>query len=473
MAEGTHIKAVHEVPGPAVPARLASRRRPGRVLLLDEDPLLRDSIARTLVRAEHDVVATGDATAAFARLATEQFDLLLVDVRSARGRHPEMLLETGRRRPELTVVVMAAYAQLRAGLEAVRRGAYDCIQKPFEKDELVLLVSRALEHARQQVEVQALRHACGLCEPPRQLVGNSSGMRHVRAQIDRAAAGNGPVLIRGELGTGKSSVAGLIHAASDRSQAPRLTVNCRGRDGLFEAVLFGEEGTEGLLRLGAIELAERGIVVLEDVDQAEQAALTGLLRAVRDQAFKRRGSRVLRRAEARLIATCGPFAKAGDALAATTIILPPLRERREDIPELVRHFLHRIAQRSGEPFRHVEVEAVRHLQKYAWPGNVRELLGVVERAVLLEVDEGILRATTMLGVLGESQGLVPRTPAGGDPLDRLPLAEVEKRVILDTLAKFEGHRAKTATALGIGIRTLGIKLKKWREEGQLAELPYA
>src|SRR5690606_35387862 len=152
--------------------------------------------------------------------------------------------------------------------------------------------------------------------------------------------------------------------------------------------------------------------------------------------------------------------------------LPPLRDRREDIPELVRHFLHRIAKREGQAFRHIEPEALRMLQKYPWPGNVRELENIIERAAVLETRPGVVRATTIAPWLVDGSTNGHGRTLGADPLDRLPLAEVEKRVILDTLAKFEGHRAKTATALGIGIRTLGIKLKKWREEGELAELPY-
>jgi DNA-binding NtrC family response regulator len=159
------------------------------------------------------------------------------------------------------------------------------------------------------------------------------------------------------------------------------------------------------------------------------------------------------------------------------IDLPPLRNRREDVPELVRHFLHRRSRLTGLPFRHVEPEAMRLLQKYSWPGNVRELKDLVERADVAETQPGIVRAATIAPWLNAPAPAIVKEGNGhatalGDPLDRLPLAEVEKRVILDTLAKFEGHRARTATALGIGIRTLGIKLKKWREDGELAELPY-
>lgn len=442
---------------------------PTRILLVDHDELVRDSIARTLARGGHQVAGAGDAAKALSHLAKQRCDLLISELRVPGASATQLAAEARKLRPNLPVILTVSYASVRAAVDAVRAGADAYIAKPFERDELLLLVARTLAQAVAARQLCAYRAASGVGEPSRPLLGGGLQMRRAREQIERFHSTREPVLVRGEAGTGRRHVARMIHTSGARAAAPLLWFNCAD-----------ENWSEAEL-LQRLELGEGGTVVLEEVGALSQVLQTLLLRVIQDQAAETKSPSF---PDTRLIATTnrdledaildGQMRKDLFArLSAATIELPPLRDRREDIPELVRHFLHRISRREGQPFRHIEAEAVRILQKHAWPGNVRELELSIERAALVERQAGSLRASTLAAWFAEAPALNGHhLPAMGDPLDRLPLAEVEKRVILDTLAKFEGHRAKTAGALGIGIRTLGIKLKKWREEGALEEMPF-
>lgn len=464
-------------PAPADAAEAAG----GRILLVEDDDLVRQSVARMLTCAGHEVVDVSDGEAALQRLGSGRFDLMLADLKMPGMTGIELVSATRQARPDLPVVLMTTYAGVRTAVEAMRRGAYDYIQKPFEREDLVLLVRRTLEHSRLRAENLALREAAGVDAPPRPLIGSGQAIREVRTLIDRLASSDSAVLISGESGTGRQVVARIIHARSTRAARPILAVNCAAlSETLLERELFGyDKGAvagAGGFRRGRIEQADGGTLLLNEI-AAIAAPLQGrLLRVLQEQAFERVGSGATQRADVRVIATTSRRLELAVArgdfredlyyrLNVLPLQMPPLRERREDIPELVRHFLHCIARRDGQPFRHIEPAALRLLQKYSWPGNVRELQNILERVAVIEREPGRVRSTTLAPWLAGEE----RKNAGRDPLDHLPLAEVERRVILDTLAKFEGHRARTAGALGIGVRTLGIKLKKWREDGQLIE----
>jgi transcriptional regulator with GAF, ATPase, and Fis domain len=313
-------------------------------------------------------------------------------------------------------------------------------------------------------------------------------MAEVKKQIELVAKSNVIVLINGESGTGKEMVARAIHYASERKERPMLAVNCAAlSENLLESELFGHEkgaftGADKLRR-GRFELADGGTLLLDEISEIAPALQAKLLRVLQESSFERVGSSVTQQVDVRVIATTnrdlakevreGRFRQdLYYRLNVVPIELPPLRERSEDIPELVRHFLHGIAKRESAAFRHIEPEALRVLQKYGWPGNVRELQNIIERASVLESAEGLVRAATIepwLRVAGsESPTVVDNSTAiAAEGLAGKPLADIEKQVILSTLERFKGHRIKTATALGIGVRTLGMKLKKWREEEAL------
>ncbi|MEM6560626.1 MAG: sigma 54-interacting transcriptional regulator, partial [Planctomycetota bacterium] len=280
------------------------------------------------------------------------------------------------------------------------------------------------------------------------------------------------VLIRGESGVGKEVVARTIHAVGDRADRPMVAVNCAALAGEYlEAELFGDEAQPHVP--GRFERADGGTVLLDEVGEISPSVQAKLLRFLEDGSFERVGGTVTRRVDVRILATTNAeleaAVEAGDfradlfyRLDVLPITVTPLRDRTDDIAELARHFLHRIAKRDGTTFRHLEARALRMLERHDWPGNARELQNMLERAAALETEPGVVRAATLEPWLGG-----PTAPAAATmKWNNEPLAEVEKRTILAALDKFNGHRVKTAGALGIGVRTLGMKLKKWKDAGE-------
>jgi DNA-binding NtrC family response regulator len=380
----------------------------------------------------------------------------------------------------MPVVLMTAFATVQTAVEAMKLGAYDYIQKPFDGEEIKHLVDRTLEHNRLKLENQALRTMTEL-NAARPLVGTSDVMNDIRQTIERVAKTSATVLIRGESGTGKEVVARAIHAASDRAERPMLAVNCAAlSEHLLESELFGHEkgaftGADKLRR-GRFELADGGTLLLDEISEIAQSLQAKLLRVLQENAFERVGSSLTQQVDVRVIATTNRDLEKEVAegrfrrdlfyrLNVVPIELAPLRSRIDDVPELCKHFLHTIARRENKAYRHIEPEAVRALQRYSWPGNIRELQNIIERASVLEPDPGVIRAATIEPWL---KGIDPGSMAAQSLAGR-PLADIEKQVILSTLQQFRGHRIKTATALGIGVRTLGMKLKRWREQGEFVE----
>ena len=446
-----------------------------KILVVDDQEMMRDSLAATLAREGHEVMAAGDGQAAVQRLAAGRFDLLISDLRMPRMTGMELLAEAKKLRPEMPVVLMTAFADVPTAVEAMKTGAFDYIQKPFDGEQIKLLVDRTLEHSRLVKENAVLRRM-NESNGPRPLIGSGPSMSDLKTKVELVAKSNATVLINGESGTGKEMVARAIHFASDRKERPMLAVNCAAlSENLLESELFGHErgaftGADKLRR-GRFELADGGTILLDEISEIASSLQAKLLRVLQESSFERVGSSVTQEVDVRVIATTnrdlakevreGRFRQdLFYRLNVVPIELPPLRERLEDVPELVRHFLHGIAKRESAAFRHIEPEALRLLQKYNWPGNVRELQNIIERASVLESAQGLIRATTIEPWLKiEATSTIPT-----DGLAGKPLADIEKQVILSTLERFKGHRIKTATALGIGVRTLGMKLKKWREE---------
>jgi len=449
-----------------------------RILIVDDQDMMRDSLAATLAREGHEVTAANDGPVAVTRLSSARFDLMITDLKMPKMTGIELLQEAKRIRPEMPVVMMTAYATVNTAVEAMKAGAYDYIQKPFDGEEIKLLVERTLEHNRLRIENQALRSMAEVLAP-KPLVGASPIMSEIKQRIEQVAKSNVTVLVSGESGSGKEVVARAIHAASERRERPMLAVNCAAlSENLLESELFGHEkgaftGADRMRR-GRFELADGGTLLLDEISEIAPGLQAKLLRVLQENAFERVGSSLTQQVDVRVIATTNRNLQAAVAegkfrqdlyyrLNVVPIELPPLRQRLDDIPDLCRHFLHVISKRDKSAFRHIEGEAMRVLQRYDWPGNVRELQNILERACVLETEPGVIRAATIDPWLRRGAG----TPAAiaGD-LAGQPLATIEKQVILSTLDKFRGHRVKTATALGIGVRTLGMKLKKWREEGE-------
>ncbi len=453
-----------------------------RILICDDQDMMRDSLASLLAREGHEVVAATDGPMALQRLQAGKVDLLITDLKMPKMTGIELLTEAKKLRAELPVVLMTAFATVQTAVEAMKLGAYDYIQKPFEGDEIKLLVERTLEHSRLKQENAALKSVVAEVNAQRPLIGISGGMDQIKSKIELVAKSSVTVLVRGESGTGKEVVARAIHAASERRDRPMMAVNCAAlSENLLESELFGHEkgaftGADKMRR-GRFELADGGTLLLDEISEIAPSLQAKLLRVLQENSFERVGSSTTQLVDVRVIATTNRDLEKEVAdgkfrqdlfyrLNVVPIDLPPLRERADDLPDLVKHFLHRIAKRDQAAFKHIEPEALRIMQRYPWPGNVRELQNIVERAVILETTPGVIRAETIAPWLRIPTG---NPVAAAQDLAGKPLADIEKQVIMSTLERFRGHRVKTATALGIGVRTLGMKLKKWKDDGELVE----
>jgi len=320
-----------------------------RILVVDDQEMLRDSLASTLKRDGHEVTACMEVAAAVARLGQGRFDLLITDLKMPRGSGIDLLAEAKKLRPDMPVVLMTAFASVQTAVEAMKLGAYDYIQKPFDGDQLKLLVDRALEHSRLRLENQAFRSMTEIFAPM-PLLGESGAMDEVRQNIELLAKSNATVLIRGESGTGKEVVARLIHQASARRERPMLAVNCAAlSENLLESELFGHEkgaftGADKLRR-GRFELADGGTLLLDEISEIAPALQAKLLRVLKENSFERVGSSLSQVVDVRVIATTNRNLEAAVIegkfrqdlfyrLNVVPVEIPPLRQRSEDIPEL-------------------------------------------------------------------------------------------------------------------------------------------
>jgi DNA-binding NtrC family response regulator len=496
----------------------------GTVLVVDDKELMRDSVGATLQRAGLGVVTASDGAAALEMIARRRPDAVVTDLRMPGMTGLELVEKIREIDDDLPVIVMTAYGAVDTAVRAIKLGAYDYLTKPFEGDELVVAVKRGIEHGRLVRENALLRREIGERggAAPRggpgglrgldRLVGQSAAMRRVREQVMAVAESAGTVLVYGESGTGKEVVARAVHEMSPRKNEPFLAVNCAAlSESLLESELFGHErgaftGAEKL-RKGRFELADRGTLLLDEISEVSTRVQAKLLRVLQERAFERVGSSLSIGVDVRIIATSNrdlPKAVSRGEfrqdlffrLNVLPIHLPPLRDRPEDIPLLAEHFLRMIAEREaghgGGP-RRLDEGAIAAMTAYPWPGNVRELQNICERAAVLCRDQTITReliepwltgsavpgapaaAAAPAGangsVLVEAKAPAGVAGAGGGysgapgliPVLGRQLEEIEREAIVLTLHQFRGHRQRAAQALGIGVRTLGLKLKKWKE----------
>ncbi|MGD9692878.1 MAG: sigma-54-dependent transcriptional regulator [Phycisphaerales bacterium] len=483
------------------------------VLVVDDKEMLRDSVGTTLQRAGHTVLAAQDGAAALDVIHRRRPDAVVTDLKMPGMTGIDLLERVREFDEDLPVVLMTAYGDVDTAVRAMKLGAYDYITKPFEGDELVIAVRRAIEHARVRRENAVLRISAGAesvqtasapdgAAPATlgatrrgldRLIGESAAMRAVKDQIRAVASSHGNVLITGQSGAGKEAVAKAIHELSPRVGEPFLAMNCPAlAESLLESELFGHEkgaftGADRL-RKGRFELADRGTLLLDEISEVSPQIQAKLLRVLQEREFERVGSSVTIGVDVRVIATTnrdlshaiekGEFRQdLYFRLSVLPVHLPPLNERSEDVPLLVRHFVDAIALRDGVPAPEVTDPAMDALCAYPWPGNVRELQNVCERAVVLARGGTITGDLVSAWLRAPALAPAPRPNVNGSasileagpirPRVR-PLEDIERETIVDALAVFKGHRQRTAEALGIGVRTLGLKIKKWKEDQLVA-----
>ncbi len=500
----------------------------GTVLVVDDKELLRDSVGTTLARAGMTVEVADGAQAAIDLVARKRPDCVVTDLKMPGMTGIDLLGELKKIDDDLPIILMTAFGTVETAVKALKLGAFDYLTKPFEGDELIIAVKRAIDHGRTLRENAILRTAgepgVTIASPTAErpmdaaaptaagmgigrLVGSSPAMRRVKEQVLAVAESHGTVLIIGESGTGKEVVARAVHESSSRRDRAFLGVNCAAlSESLLESELFGHErgsftGAEKL-RKGRFELADSGTLLLDEISEVPTRIQAKLLRVLQERCFERVGSSLSIGVDVRVIATSNqdlPKAIARGEfrqdlffrLNVLPIHLPPLRDRLEDIPELAQHVLADVIRRDGRDPITFDASAIEAMQSYRWPGNVRELYNIVERAVVLcrgghitsdmiapwlTANEAASPAAAMHAATnGHAAGLngngyhsvtEPKIGLNGTqsvPIMNRALEDIERDAIVWTLQRMNGHRQKTAQTLGIGVRTLGLKLKKWKQ----------
>jgi two-component system response regulator PilR (NtrC family) len=450
-----------------------------RILVVDDEPGLRDMLAILFRREGFDVtLAPGLATARDAvGNAPEPYAVVLTDLLMPDGNGMDLLTLVRQRTAHTEVIVMTAHGGIETAIEAMKRGAYDFVTKPFATNELRALVHKALEKRAIIAENERLRAQLGR-EHGRELLGQSEAMRRVLDLVARIANGKTTVLVTGESGTGKERVARAIHEQSDRRDKPLLVVNCGAiPEALMEAELFGYErgAFTGAVatRLGIFREAEGGTVMLDEVGELAPALQVKLLRVLQERKVRGVGVSAEVPVDVRIVAATNrrveDDVRAGRfrqdlyyRLNVIRIELPPLRERREDVRPLAEHFLARCAAEHNKDIRGFAPDAIRALESYAFPGNVRELENVVERAVALATGHIIGLGDLPRELAGAAAQPTPALvglPLDGCNLDEV-LGEVERRLLLQALERSGGVRTQAAKLLGVTFRSLRYRLQK-------------
>jgi two-component system, NtrC family, response regulator PilR len=453
-----------------------------RVLVVDDEPGLREMIAILLKRDGFDVTkAPGFLRAKEAiESSPEPYALVLTDLVMPDGSGLDLLTAAKARNASTEVIVMTAHSTVEAALDAMRRGAYDFVAKPFQNAELRLLVGRALEKSAIVVENARLRAQLAEARPedPLEHLGKSPAMRAIADIIHRVASSRTTVLITGESGTGKERIARAIHSTSDRNKKPFLVVNCGALpENLMESELFGHEkgaftGAAGK-HVGLFREADGGTLLLDEIGELPVNLQVKLLRALQERKVRPVGATAEIGVDVRVIAATNRDVEKDVAegrfrqdlyyrLNIIRIEVPPLRTRTEDIPVLVDHFVHRFAEEHGKAVRGLAPEAMRAVLGYPFPGNVRELENAIERALTLAAGPTIALADlppSIAGTVTEAAQRLLDLPEAGCDLDAV-LAEAERRLILQALNRTGGVRTQAAKILGLTFRSLRYRLGK-------------
>ncbi|WP_419786954.1 sigma-54-dependent transcriptional regulator [Pseudodesulfovibrio sp.] len=448
-----------------------------RVLVVDDDRAFQGMLVEALTDKGYGVEAASSAEEGIRMAASGEFDLILHDIKLPGMSGLEALPHLAEAAPGVDVIVMTGYASKDSGVIAMQKGAYDYFTKPFSLSEMEVVVRRALEKRRLQAELAELRRRGG-AGPLRNIIGQSRVMVDLKKRITRVAELNADVLIMGETGTGKELVSDTIHAMSGRSSGPFIKVNCAAiPENLIESELFGHEKGAftgaATARQGKFEQAEGGSILLDEIGDMSLNLQPKLLRAVEQKQAERLGGSRLVSYDVRIIAATNQELEARVnegafrrdlyyRLNVATLVLPPLRERKGDLPELAAFFLDRANRRMGTDIHSLSAGAMQLLFDYDWPGNVRQLANAVERAAIFcsgpviteaDVDQAFSKRQSR----SASDALA--LPGAGLPL-REALRDYERTLIANALREAGGIQTQAAETLGISAKNLWNKLQK-------------
>jgi two-component system, NtrC family, response regulator HydG len=441
-------------------------KAPLRLLVVDDESIVRESLAGWFRQDGHTVDAAESAREALRLCEPGRYDVALLDVKMPGQDGLELQARLAALDPALTIVVMTAFASVDTAVRAMKAGAYDYIVKPFDPDDLSMLLDRASEQRSLRAENLRLKQSLESVGAPPPIVGTSPAMRHVLQMVETVSATDATVLIGGESGTGKELVARAIHAGSRRRYGPLVVVNCGALpEGILESELFGHEAgafTGARARhQGKFEIADGGSIFLDEVGELSAHVQVELLRVLEDKTVTRLGSRAPVKTDFRVIAATnrdlqervrsGAFRE--DLfwrLNVFPLAIPPLRERPEDVRALAEHFLLRFSVAMSRKPTQLSEEAIAALTGYDWPGNVRELQNAIERAVVVSKGGRIEPADLPLAVTA-----APYRAAQGS------LASVERAHVEATLAACDWNISQAARALEVDRATLYGKIRRW------------
>lgn len=468
---------------------------PQTVLIVDDEKHTREGLASAL-ESEYEVFMARDAEEAFRLMDAEKFDVVLTDLRMA-GKNGLAVIDRALAQPNKPVaIMMTAYGNVETAVEAMRRGAYDFLPKPVNLEKLELVIKRGLksrvveaEAADLRVKNEALKVKLEKAGASPEIVGHSDALNFVIEQVTQVAPTKATVLLQGETGTGKELFAAMLHRRSARPEGPFIPVHCAAIPAnLLESELFGHE--KGAFtdarekRIGRFEAAHGGTLFLDEIGEIDAATQVKLLRFLETRAIERLGSHKPVQLDVRLVCATNrdllELSREGKfredlyyRLGVVTLKLPPLRERTEDIPLLLHHYVKRFAKENALPEVRFSAGAMKALQAYRWPGNIRELRNFCENAVVMhrggEITEKRLDARFTESALPTAApfGVPNRSPqpagAACAPVAPLSRSENEKRLLTRALAEAKGNRTRAAELMGISRRTLHRKLHLWPE----------
>jgi len=449
------------------------------ILVVDDEQSMREFLEILLQKEGHDVSTASDVQRARERVAQGPLDLVLTDLRLGRESGMDILAEVKGSSPATEVVMLTAFATAENAIQAMKLGAYDYVLKPFKVEELKLVVQKALEHRALLAENRVLRHRVGDRKRGEEILGSAPVIEEVRQLVDKVASTRTTVLLTGESGTGKEVVARAIHARGDRRDQPFVAVNCGAiPEGLIESELFGHEKGSftgaSEQKPGIFEVAGTGTLLLDEVGELPPQVQVKLLRALQERKIRRVGGQRDIPLQARVLAATNRDLEAEVKggrfredlyyrLNVIQIRLPPLRERRGDIPVFVDFFLDRFAQEVGRSRPRLSPEAERLLLAWDYPGNLRELANVVERAVTLCEGDAIgpsVLPPAMQGATPVESPAGAELPAAGLDL-QAHLDAIERKVLEQALERTGGVRTEAARLLGLTFRSLRYRLAKF------------
>lgn len=453
-----------------------------KILVVDDEALIRNFLAETLSRKNIEVTVAESGKRAFELLKDNSYDIMITDMKLPDATGIDVLKKCKELSPRTIVIIITAFGSIDNAVEAMRLGAFNYLLKPFSPDTIEAIIEKAQEHASLLEENSYLRHqvTTGGNRNPFEVISKSASMQKIMADVLHVAKSNASVFIHGESGTGKEVIAHAIHYNSLRADRPFIKVNCAAvPDTLIESEFFGHEKGAftgaNAKRLGRFELAHGGTLLLDEISEVPLPVQAKLLRAIQEQEFERVGGSKPVKVDVRIISTSNRNIKEMIEskilredlfyrLNVVPIHLLPLRERKEDILLLAEYFLARQCADNHKELKTFTEKAKQKLLDYSWPGNVRELANVIERAVVLDQTKVVdaehlyLENQPLMKSISASSPTIPSTSNE----EMIPLKELEKRHIIETLSAMNNNRTKAAEKLGISIRTLRNKLKEYQ-----------